>query len=415
MKRIISLTLTVFCIVFSSALLNSCENLESKVNTGIQYACGEYVCGATLATSSIRYPLKEYFIYEKMLYVTADMRVYESERRAEDIQTVWKEAGTLKEDTLDFRFITSESIWTEGHSLEHITENLECTYSLLTEDNVTMRLILLKDRSAYLAVCTNTAETVYALEETEVSYFEDIERPSYEIFTYSVTAKDEDFYLSTSGVLCLYNNRTEFFLQCAENEAGGIYGKVTEEGGSLMLESYDGEYKMAVDTNDKTWSFTVETPKSIRFTDTIESSAGNSVRKLGEYYNYLEEDSACFDSWEADFDGNGKKERITFHRFPNVRSDFVLIHSKIPPAYSINAAVWEDGEIKYFVFMPFESEVSDIRFYEDGGKLFAEVDEVKYEWKQYSGVSLPDYLDQSIETVTYKVTVAESGLAFIKE
>lgn len=415
MKKIIPLFLTIICIVFSCASLYSCENLESNVNAGIQYVCGERVCTETNETSSIIYPIKEYFIYEKMLYVTADMRVYESERSADDIQSVWNEVGTFTEDSLDFRFIDSESDWTEGHSLQHITENIERTYSLLTKDNVTMQLILLKDRTAYLAVCTNSTETVFLLEETEISYYEDTKRPSFEIFTYSVTGNTGEILLVTTKSLCLYNNRTEFFLQCAENEAGGIHGKVTETTDGLLLEAQNGKYKIAVDTNDENWSFSVETPECIKFSDEISGSTGTSVRKIGEYYNFLEENEECFDTWEADFDGNGEKERITFHRFPY--SGITPLSTVIikAPSYSLNAAVWENGKIKYFVFLPFENKVSGVHFYKDGDDLFAEMDEVKYEWKQYSGVSLPGYFEEKIETVIYKVTIDEKGLAFIKE
>lgn len=413
MKKILLTAFILFYIVSSCASMNSCEALEVDVNTGIQYVYGEMVCGANIATSSI-YTVQSHLIYDKMLYITVDMRVYESERREQDIQTVWTEAGTLKEDTLDFRFITDESVWAEGHSLQHITENVERTYSLLTDENATMYLILLKDRTAYLAFCTNNAETVYTLEETEISYYEDIKRPSYEIFTYSVTAKDEEFYLSTSRVLCLYNNQTGFFLQCAENDAGGIYGTVTKSADGMMLESNDGKYKIAVDTSDENWSFNAESPERLKFTDNIESGTGSNVRKIGEYYNFLEEALACFDSWEYDFDGNGKKESITFHHFPYGGITPLLSSLQKSPSHSVNAAVWENGEIKYFVFLPFEHRVSDIRFYEDSGELFAEVDEIKYERKHYSGVALPDYAEEINETVIYKVTADESGLAFTK-
>ena len=140
------------------------------------------------------------------------------------------------------------------------------------------------------------------------------------------------------------------------------------------------------------------------------------LKKSCEYYTVLNQNSGCFDTCEADFDGDGNQEQITFHRFKNFKSRVVSrIEDLSVPSYRINAAVWENGEIKHFVFLPFENIVSDIRFYEnENGELFAEVDEIKYRQHHYSGVSLPSYWEPYTETVIYEVNVNENGLTFTK-
>ena len=422
MKRIISLFLIALCITAACVSLYSCESTENSTKKGRQYVYSGVVCSETLALSSVNPYLS--FVYtesvlrsqkKKALYVTPNMHLFSTVRYEEDVQSVWEEKGILIEGPLDLKIINSESDWKNGHSLQYITENLECAYSV-TADNVKMQLILLKDNTAYLSVSSSSLEYIYLLEETEISYYEDLNRPSYEVFTFSVSGNKEEYTVYKTNVLCFYNDRTGFFLQCAENTAGGIYGSVTETGDGYLLETSDGKYRLIVHTDNDSMYFTTESPEEIKFGEGITAGAGTDLKKSGEYYIVLNQNSGCFETWEADLDGDGNQEQITFHRFKNFKSGIVSRNEDLSvPSYRINAAVWENGEIKHFVFLPFENIVSDIRFYEsENGELFAEVDEIKYRRKQYSGVNLPDYWEPYTETVIYKVNVDENGLSFTK-
>ncbi len=421
MKRIISLFLTVLCLAFTCIPLYSCESTEGGVLTGRQFAHAELVCSSMLLTSSVNpYETLDFNYVETArvkdfgLYVSPDLKLFSTIVYENDIQSVWDEIGTLSKSSLDLKLINSETKWSEGHSLQHITENVESVYSLTTDTDKTTLLILLKDRTAYLAVCFKYNEMVYLLKETDVSYNEDLKRSSFEVFNFSVSGNSGEYLLYSTKILCLYNNRTEFFLQCAENNTGGIHGKVTETRDGLLLETPDGKYKITLNINDENLHFTVETPNSIKFTEEIESNTGNNVKKVGEYYYSLEQNSGCFDTWGADFDGDGNKEYITFHAFPtHDLTRLSTTHVDTIPPVSFNAAVWENGEIKYFLFLPFENKISDIRFHEESGELFAEVDKIKYR-KHHYGVSRPDSWEPYTETVIYKVTVDENGLDFEK-
>lgn len=423
MKRIISLVLLILCIAAVCVPMYSCESTENTDKKGRQYVCGEVVCSETLALSSVD-PYLSYVLTESVLlsqkkealYVTADMHLFSTVRYEEDVQSVWEEKGILIEGPLDLKIINSESDWKNGHSLQYITENLECAYSIKTDNNVKLQLILLKDKTVYLSVSSRSNESIFLLEETEISYYEDIQRPSFEVFTFSVSGTAEEYMVFKTNALCFYNDRTEFFLQCAENNSGGIHGKVTETTDGYLLESNDGKYKLTVHTDSDNMHFTAESPEKINFGENITVGTGNDLKKAGEYYTVLNQNSGCFDTWEADFDGDGNQEQITFHRFKNFKSRVVSrIEDLLVPSYRINAAVWENGEIKRFVFLPFENIVSGIRFYErENGGLFAEVDEIKYRKHHYSDVNLPDYWEPYTETVTYRITVNENELYFEK-
>ena len=108
-----------------------------------------------------------------------------------------------------------------------------------------------------------------------------------------------------TNVLCFYNDRTEFFLQCAENNSGGIHGKVTETTDGYLLESNDGKYKLTVHTDSDNMHFTAESPEKINFGENITVGTGNDLKKAGEYYTILNQNSGCFDTWRADFNGDG--------------------------------------------------------------------------------------------------------------
>lgn len=423
MKRIISLVLLILCITAVCVPMYSCGSTENTDKKGRQYVCGEVVCSETLALSSVD-PYLSYVLTESVLlsqkkealYVTPDMHLFSTVRYEEDIQSVWKELGVLIEDSFDLKIINSDSDWKNGHSFQHITDNLECVYSINKDNNVKLQLIFLKDKTVYLSVSSRSNESIFLLEETEISYYEDIQRPSFEVFTFSVSGTAEEYMVFKKNVLCFYNDRTEFFLQCAENNSGGIHGKVTETTDGYLLESNDGKYKLTVHTDSDNMHFTAESPEKINFGENITVGTGNDLKKAGEYYTILNQNSGCFDTWRADFNGDGIQEQITFHRFKNFKSRIVSrIEDLLVPPYKINVAVWENGEIKHFVFLPFDNIVSGIRFYEsENGELFAEVDEIKYRKHHYSGVNLPDNPVPYTETVIYKVTVDENGLNFEK-
>ncbi len=423
MKRIISLVLLILCITAVCVPMYSCESTENPDKKGRQYICSEVVCSETLALSSVNPYLS--FVYtesvlrsqkKKALYVTPNMHLFSTVRYEEDVQSVWEEKGILIEGPLDLKIINSESDWKNGHSLQYITENLECTYSIKTDNNVKLQLILLKDKTVYLSVSSRSNESIFLLEETEISYYEDIQRPSFEVFTFSVSGTAEEYMVFKTNVLCFYNDRTEFFLQCAENNTGGIHGKVTETSDGYLLETSDGKYRLIVHTNNESMYLTAESPESIKFCEDITAGTGADLKKSGEYYTVLNQNSGCFDTWEADFDGDGNQAQITFHRFKNYYPMSIsCIEDLSVPSYRINAAVWENGEIKHFVFLPFENIVSDIRFFEgENGELFAEADVIEYRLHHYSGVSLPSYWEPYTETVVYKVTVDEKGIYFEK-
>ena len=423
MKRIISLVLLILCITAVCVPMYSCGSTENTDKKGRQYVCGEVVCSETLALSSVD-PYLSYVLTESVLlsqkkealYVTADMHLFSTVRYEEDVQSVWKELGVLIKDSFDLKIINSESNWQNGHSFQNITDNLECVYSINKDNNVKLQLIFLKDKTVYLSVSSRSNESIFLLEETEISYYEDIQRPSFEVFTFSVSGTAEEYMVFKTNVLCFYNDRTEFFLQCAENNSGGIHGKVTETTDGYLLESNDGKYKLTVHTDSDNMHFTAESPEKIYFGENITVGTGNDLKKAGEYYTMLNQNSGCFDTWRADFNGDGIQEQITFHRFKNFKSRIVSrIEDLSVPPYKINVAVWENGEIKHFVFLPFANIVSGIRFYEsENGELFAEVDEIKYRKHHYSGVNLPDYWEPYTETVTYRITVNENGLYFEK-
>ena len=85
------------------------------------------------------------------------------------------------------------------------------------------------------------------------------------------------------------------------------------------------------------------------------------------------------------------------------------------PYFTVNCTLWEKGEIKSFTFLPFDGDIRGISFYEDeDGNVFAEVAEIKYKQKQYSGVDRPPYWEAYNETVTYRVTADQSGFYFTK-
>lgn len=423
MKRIISLVLLILCITAVCVPMYSCGSTENTDKKGRQYVCGEVVCSETLALSSVD-PYLSYVLTESVLlsqkkealYVTPDMHLFSTVRYEEDVQSVWKELGVLIEDSFDLKIINSDSDWKNGHSFQHITDNLECVYSINKDNNVKLQLIFLKDKTVYLSVSSRSNESIFLLEETEISYYEDIQRPSFEVFTFSVSGTAEEYMVFKTNVLCFYNDRTEFFLQCAENNSGGIHGKVTETTDGYLLESNDGKYQLTVHTDSDNMHFTAESPESIKFCEDIIANTGTDLKKSGEYYTVLNQNSVCFDTWEADFDDDGKQEQITFHRFKNYYPMSIsCIEDLSVPSYRINAAVWENGEIKHFVFLPFENIVSDIRFFEgENGELFAEADVIEYRLHHYSGVSLPSYWEPYTETVVYKVTVDENGLDFEK-
>ncbi len=421
MKRIISLFLIALCITAACVSLYSCESTENTNKKGRQYVYSDVVCSVMLSLSSEN-PSLSLALATKValnakntkLYVAPDMRLFSTVRYEEDVQSVWEEKGILIEGPLDLKIINSESDWKNGHSLQYITENLECAYSV-TADNVKMQLILLKDKTVYLSVSSSSLEFIYLLEETEISYYEDLNRPSYEVFTFSVSGSKDEYTVYKTKALFFYNDRTGFFLQCGENATGGIYGSVTETGDGYLLETSDGKYKLTVHTNGGMY-FTAESPEKIKFDEDITAGTGTDLKKSGEYYTVFNQNSGCFDTREADLDGDGNQEQITFHRIKDYNPrNISSIEVLSTPTYRINAAVWENGEIKHFVFLPFENAVSRIRFFEDeNGELFAEADEIKYRRKQYSGVSLPDYWEPYTETVIYKVNVDENGLSFTK-
>lgn len=423
MKRIISLVLLILCITAVCVPMYSCESTENTDKKGRQYICSEVVCSETLALSSVN-PYLSYVLTESVLlsqkkealYVTPDMHLFSTVRYEEDVQSVWEEKGILIEGPLDLKIINSESDWKNGHSLQYITENLECAYSIKTDNNVKLQLILLKDKTVYLSVSSRSNESIFLLEETEISYYEDIQRPSFEVFTFSVSGTEEEYMVFKTNVLCFYNDRTEFFLQCAENNTGGIHGKVTETSDGYLLETSDGKYRLTVHTDNDSLCFTTESPEEIKFGEGITAGTGTDLKKSGEYYTVLNQNSGCFDTRETDLDGDGNQEKITFHRIMDYNPRVISsIEDLSVPTYRINAAVWENGEIKHFVFLPFENAVSRIRFFEDeNGELFAEADEIKYRRKQYSGVSLPSYWEPYTETVIYNVNVDENGLSFTK-
>ncbi|MBO7215399.1 MAG: hypothetical protein J6V84_00190, partial [Clostridia bacterium] len=268
MKRIISLVLLSLCIIAVCVPLYSCESTESGGQTGRQFAYGELVCISMVSMSSVNpYETLDFNyseiarIKEKLLYISPDLMMFSTVVYENDIQPVWEETGTLSKSSLDFKFIDSETKWSEGHSLQHITENVESVYSQATDTDQTIQLILLKDQTAYLAVCSKNSETVYLLEETDISYHEDIRRPSFEVFTFTASGNAEEYTVFKKNVLCFYNNRTEFFLQCAENTAGGIHGKVTETRDGYLLETNDGKYKLIVHTDNDTMYLTAESPE----------------------------------------------------------------------------------------------------------------------------------------------------------
>ena len=423
MKRIISLVLLILCITAVCVPMYSCESTENTDKKGRQYICSDVVCSVMLSLSSVD-PYLSYVLTESVLlsqkkealYVTPNMHLFSTVRYEEDIQSVWKELGVLIEDSFDLKIINSDSDWKNGHSFQHITDNLECVYSINKDNNVKLQLIFLKDKTVYLSISSKSNESIFLLEETEISYYEDIQRPSFEVFTFSVSGTAEEYMVFKTNVLCFYNDRTEFFLQCAENNNGGIHGKVTETRDGYLLETYDGKYKLTVHTDSDSMHFTAESPEKINFGENITVGTGNDLKKAGEYYTILNQNSGCFDTWRADFNGDGIQEQITFHRIMNYNPRiFSSIEDLSVPTYRINAAVWENGEIKHFVFLPFENAISRIRFFEDeNGELFAEADEIKYRRKQYSGVSLPSYWEPYTETVIYNVNVDENGLSFTK-
>lgn len=422
MKRIISLVLLILCITAVCIPMYSCESTENTDKKGRQYICSEVVCSETLALSSVN-PYSSYVLTESVflsqkkeaLYVTPDMHLFSTVRYEEDVQSVWEEKGILIEGPLDLKIINSDSDWQNGHSLQYVTENFECAYSV-KDGNVKLQLILLKDNTVYFSVSSSANESIFLLEETEISYYEDIKKPSFEVFTFAVSCNKEEYTVYKTNVLCFYNDRTEFFLQCAENNTGGIHGKVTETADGYLLETYDGKYKLTVHTDNDSMYFTAESPKTIKFGEDITAGTGTDLKKSGEYYTVLNQNSVCFDTCEADFDGDGNQEQISFHRFKNYYPMSIsCIEDLAVPSYRINAAVWENGEIKHFVFLPFENIVSDIRFYEsENGELFAEADIIECRLHHYSGVSLPSYWEPYTETVIYKVNVNENGLTFTK-
>lgn len=422
MKRIISLVLLILCITAVCVPMYSCESTENTDKKGRQYVYSDVVCSVMVSLSSEN-PSLSLALATKMafnakntkLYVAPDMRLFSTVIYEDDVQSVWEEKGVMTEAPLNFKVISAETNWLDGYSLQYFTENLECAYSV-TADNVKMQLILLKDKTVYLSVSSSAIESIFLLEETEISYYEDIKKPSFEVFTFAVSGNKEEYTVYKTNVLCFYNDRTGFFLQCAENTAGGIYGSVTETGDGYLLETSDGKYRLIVHTDNASMYFTTESPEEIKFGEDITAGAGTDLKKSGEYYIVLNQNSGCFDTREADLDGDGNQEQITFHRIKdyNPRNISSIEYLSVP-TYRINAAVWENGEIKHFVFLPFENAVSRIRFFEDeNGELFAEADEIKYRRKQYSGVNLLDYWEPYTETVIYKVNVDENGLSFTK-
>ena len=291
MKRIISLVLLSLCITAVCVPMYSCGSTENTDKKGRQYVCGEVVCSETLALSSVD-PYLSYVLTESVLlsqkkealYVTPNMHLFSTVRYEEDVQSVWKELGVLIEDSFDLKIINSDSDWKNGHSFQHITDNLECVYSINKDNNVKLQLIFLKDKTVYLSVSSRSNESIFLLEETEISYYEDIQRPSFEVFTFSVSGTAEEYMVFKTNVLCFYNDRTEFFLQCAENNSGGIHGKVTETTDGYLLESNDGKYKLTVHTDSDNMHFTAESPEKINFGENITVGTGNDLKKAGEYY-----------------------------------------------------------------------------------------------------------------------------------
>ena len=418
MKKLFIITIFVSLLCAS---LSSCGVDIDNDRSGVQYKLCEVVCCSKAPIISDTYFGEAFLIKDSVkapllphaeIYVTADMKLFKTEKHS-GVQSLWEEVGTLSEK----EFVpTEESGWTDADALANILDNAERTYSLLTDKNKSVYLILLKDRTAFLAISDDGFELIIKLEETEATYYEDVKKDTYEIYTFSVSAsaKDHTAYYG-QRILCLYKNKTGFFLQCAENKCGGIYGAVSETENGYLLTSKDGEYKIRLTFSEKGYELTVEDNKSITFIENIKSEKGNGSSKLGEYYYSLDEDNTMFDSFEKDFDGDGTVEKITVNGFPLNNGSPLLGNVISIPYCTVNCTLWEKGEIKSFAFLPFDGDIRGISFYEDeDGNVFAEVAEIKYKQKQYSGVYSPPYWEAYNETVTYKVTADQSGFYFTK-